>query len=350
MVKHYKVHISDVMRYKSCRQAWQWSSPLKSNLTPKDKYAPFFTGSLVHHCLEMKHTIGLPTSQAIKMFLDQECTPEQKQDQTILDQVQLVYGLMQHYDLWQKQDTSWLADSNFEFIANEQDFATIIQRNSRSIIELVGRFDGVVKSLTNGKYYLWEIKTTRSIAEREKQLALDSQADAYTNAATRMLGVPIEGIVYTLIRKKIPDFPKVLQNGNLSAATSQDITAYYYLDCIKRHHSEVLDSLDLVATKAFIKSMYGNTLEALLNNDKPYFKRVLVQRSATELANSWNELKLVSREMISKRTPIYLNESYGCNYCLFRNPCIAKRAGKNYQEILDRDYVYNQRYADEIEA
>ena len=347
MPKTYFVHSSDIQRYKRCRQYWDWASPIRSNLTPRDKYAPFFTGSLMHHVLEHWYKIGQDAQTSIANYMAKECTPEQRADPKLLEQATLVQVLFEHYRLWQHHDASWLSDGNFEFIANEQMVHLPLWRNRYADVRLIMTFDGVVKDLTSGKYYLWEIKTTKSVVQRQKQLDLDLQADNYANGAQRILDVPISGIIYTLIRKKIPDFPKVLTNGFLSQSRDQDITGWWYLKCIKEHHR--LHLADREYRNEFIKENYSKILDHLLQ-EQNYFRRVLVKRSQAELDDSWHQLYAVTREMISKQTPIYLSEEDRCNFCLFRNPCIAKRQGRDYQAILDREYIFNDRYKDEIEA
>lgn len=339
-VKDHILHISGVQQFKACRQAWQWASPLGRNLTPVDKYAPFFIGSLVHHALEYQYRFGITPEQSIAEYLAQNCTPAERQSEKILEQADQAAGLLKHYNLWQRHDQTWLADANFEFIANEQPFRVKLWDNSRKRIYLAGVFDGVVQSKHNGLYYLWEIKTTRSIIEREKQLQLDSQADAYTNAAQRMLGVKISGIVYTLIRKKVPEAPKALKDGTLSQSASQDTSAEWYLAYARNYHAG--------ASNVFLSETYGAFLNTLLAQENKFFRRVVVNRSQYELADSWTQLQQVAREMIDPRTSIYLNESHACNYCLFRAPCIAKRSGRDYEAILGSSYVFNERYADEV--
>lgn len=337
---HY-VHISHVQQFKACRQSWAWGAPQGRNLTPRDKYAPFFTGSLVHHCLEQRYKDGMPTLDALRMYIDRELNAEQQRDPNLLEQIDLVRGLMQHYDLWQKYDRTHLADTQFRFLANEQRFEIPLWSNSRHKITLASIFDGVVESLHDGKYYLWEIKTTRSIAERLKQLDLDAQTDAYINGAQRVLGVPLAGVVYTLIRKKVPDAPKILKDGTLSLDARQDTSAAWYLDAVKAHHSDW--------GKAQISMQYGAFLDGLLQSANRYFARIVVNRSQAALNDSWLQLQAAAREMINPRIPIYRNESYSCNYCLFRDPCIAKRDGRDYEDQLARNYVFNERYASEVD-
>lgn len=346
--KHlHKVHISGIQSFKRCRQAWFWNSPQGLNLTPRDKYIPYFTGSLVHHCLEYRYKFGTPVETAIATYLEANCSAFELADNRISEQVALVTGMLKHYDLWQHHDTTWLSDDNFDFIDNERPFKAHLWNNTRHSIELRGTYDGVVKSRHNGKYYLWEIKTTRSITEREKQLDLDSQTDAYINAASRELELPISGVIYTLLLKKVPDQPKVLANGTLSQALTQDTTADWYLDAAKTHHSGAFKH-DHAEGKALIKALYSDVLNQLLVKENKYFKRVVISRSKVELDDSWRQLQSVAKEMINPKIAIYRSEDNACNYCIFRDPCIAKRKGENFNALLNSNFVFNNRYIEEV--
>lgn len=344
--KHnYTIHISGVQQFKECRQAWAWASPLRANLTPIEKYVPFFTGSLIHHCREHLAQGATNVGALIEQWIEANTNAAQRSDPKLLDAVALVRGMLYHYDLWQKYDTTWLADAQFEFVATEQQFKIPLWANSRSRVWLAGIFDGVVRSKHNGKLYLWELKTTRSVIEREKQLDLDAQTDAYANAARKELGLDIAGIVYTLMRKKIPEV-KMLKTGMLSQAKDQDVTAEWYLDAIKRAHPDQAHAKDLF--KAFASAQYGDILNTLVQENK-YFRRVVINRSHKELDDGWQQLQSVAQEMVNPKIPIYRNEGNHCNWCLWRIPCIAKRQGRDIAPILSSGYEYNARYAAEIE-
>lgn len=341
---NYEIHISDVQAFKRCRWAWQHSSPIMSNLQPKDKYAPFFVGSMVHHALEYHYKFAIPTKEAIYAYVAANCTIDELKDPGIMEQADLAMGLVDHYKLWQKHDQTWLADNNFVFVAPEQSFKILLWENSRRRIWLAGTFDGVVQRLDNGLLYLWEIKTTRSLIEREKQLALDSQTDTYAGSAQEVLGQPIAGIIYTLIRKKIPDTPKVLQNGNMERKASADTTVEFYLDCVKKHHSPYFDND--AELKSYLADAYGDYLNELLKKPNNYFRRVIVNRSPAELATARWELLATAQQMVNFRTPIYRTDGYHCNYCLFRQPCIASKQGntQQYISLIDNGYVPNKRF------
>lgn len=341
-MREYEIHISDVARFKQCRRAWSYASPLRRNLEPKEKYAPFFVGSLVHHALEMHYRKQQAPSFSVAEYAHEHCTLAEMSEPNIQNQLTLACGLVDHYLLWQRYDKTWLADSAFTFVAPEQPFRTLLYRTGEKKVWLAGTFDGVVKHDATGKLYLWEIKTTRSLVEREKQLALDEQTNAYAWAASRVLDQEISGVIYTLIRKKIPDEPKENKNGLLEQKASADTTAEWYLQQVKNYHKDIAKE----AISKYIRDNYSDYLQTLLQQPNKFFKRVIVQRSQTELDIAIEELKDVAGDMTNPRIKPYATGGYHCNYCLFRQPCLAYNAGTQYLQILADNYQQNKRFAE----
>lgn len=344
----YNVHITDVQRFKRCRRLWGWSSPLRGNLTTRETYSPFFVGTLVHHGLEQHYRYAMPPAVSIeKLFLDTVGhLPTTVLDPNYAD-YRLALVLCQHYLLWQKYDQTPLADANFAFVSPEHEFSYKLWGNTRREIRLKGRFDGIVQQLSTGKYYLWEIKTTRSITERQKQLELDSQTDAYLAAADHVLqhelGIKanVAGIIYTLLRKKEPSSPEVLKNGLLSQKKI-DTSAPWYLQAVKKHHGEQ-------ATKAFVAEHYSEMINTLLTEANPFFARLIVTRTPDELRNATAHLLQVAHEMIDPNVPLYYNPDERCNYCVFRSPCIAVQQGRKLDalHLLQTGYKPNESYLGE---
>jgi hypothetical protein len=341
-LRQYSIHITDVNAFKQCRRAWNWSSSLRANLAPKERYQPYYLGTLVHFGLEMKYRFNTPANQAIYSYLEAATSFEVPYDQIIasvppaeLDTINLATGMLNHYALWQQYDQTWLADAEFDFIAPEQDFKRVLWKNTRRAIYHAGRYDGIVLHRATGKYYLWEIKTTRSLSERTKQLTFDAQTDTYLLAAQEVLDKPIEGIIYTLLRKKLPENPKVLANNMLSTNVRVDTTPEHFLDFANTHHAH----LALDARKATIATNYSDVIQGLLNQPNKYFARILVQRSQRALEISSTELKQVAQAMIDRRTPIYASDGPHCLYCSFRVPCTMMRNGDDYQSYLAALYT-----------
>jgi CRISPR/Cas system-associated exonuclease Cas4 (RecB family) len=338
----FSIHISDVLTFKQCRRRWDWASPLRAGLEPRKPYAPFFTGRMLHHVME--HGVAAQDNMegVVEAFLaDERAKMGDKlwafEKESIDEQRSLVVGMAEHYQNWAHRQTGPFADSNLEFIELEQNFSVPLYnprgaKSNRIILE--GRFDGIVRRKDDGSIWIWEIKTCRSIPERERQLVNDEQATAYTYAARHIYGADkVGGIIYTLMRKKAPPFPAVLDNGFLSKNIQGHSVDSYFL-AIKRHHGRN-------ATREFVAQHYGDVLGKLFtkgDREEEYFKRVVVSRNEAEIATIMQDLWVVGLEMARPTPPIYYHAGWHCGYCLFREPCLAKNAGRDYQEMLRHDY------------
>lgn len=359
-----EIHNSDVLQYKKCRRAWNWSSPLRGNLAPRAFYEPFFLGTAVHYGLDQfyKYGTGPVTSMADSL---QEYVARVGDDAyranaaNIAESVNLAIGILDHYIAWSRADASRYADRNLDIIAGEQRFNVHIRTpkgrriysrvpglgNLTLPVPLVGRIDMIVRAKYDGRLYLVEHKTCRSIREREAQLPYEEQPNNYANAATHLLSEPIAGIIYNLIRKKLPVVPQALKStGKLSKDKSIDTTAEVYIAEARRLHGAD-------ATRDFLRAEYGDMIQHLLDTKgDQFFKRVVIRRTAEELQRANVMLVETAREMLNPRTPIYPHGGYHCTWCLFREPCLARNSGDEDQvaHILATNYTPNN-YADERE-
>lgn len=343
----FDIHISDVQAFKACRRKWDWSSLLRRNLTPVAPYAPFFTGRIVHAALDLYYRYGLHPAYEIDLLVNDETkhlrthypTIYAANEQSINEQAQFCKDLLAHYVQWAGSYNNPFNDRELDFINVEQNFNEPMRTNRGFLarrMRLAGRFDGVVRHKKDDKLYLWEIKTTKSIDNRLRQLDLEEQADAYALAAQEILGEPIAGIVYTLIRKALPATPQVLKNGMLSQNKQIDTTFEYYLSAIRAIHGHN-------ATREFINVQYGDFLQHLLDNGNPFFARVMIRRSPEQLRTARDELYATAQEMINPAVPIYKTAGIPCNWCIFREPCIAKQQGEiaYSEQLLRENYMPN---------
>jgi hypothetical protein len=352
----YEIHISDVLAFKSCRRKWDYSSLLRRNLTPIGIYAPFFTGRVIHGALDALYRYGInPADEVIELVAKETKELQEKfptvhaaNVPTINEQMALCVAILEHYMQWRASFRGKFNDNDLDFLNVEQAFNVPMRTNrgflARSL-RLAGRFDGIVRHKKDDQLYLWEVKTTRSIAQRLKQLDLEEQADAYCIAAQELLQQPIAGVIYTLIRKAVPQSPQVLKNGFLSQNKAIDTTFAHYLAAIRSHHGHI-------ATNQFIQETYGDFLQHLLDNGNPFFERVMIRRSQAQLKSARNELYAVALEMTRPSIPIYKHGQIGCNWCIVREPCIAQQQGQiEFSEKLLHDNftqnTYHQRTNDD---
>lgn len=343
----FEIHISDVLAFKSCRRKWDYASLLRRNLTPLGVYAPFFTGRVIHGALDRLYRFGVNPVDEVPALVHAETfklrteypTIYTANEPTINEQAEFCKALLAHYLQWRQSYKGPFNDYDLDFINVEQSF-NVPMRTSRGFLarrlRLAGKFDGVVRYKKDDQLYLWEVKTTKSINNRIKQLDLEEQPDAYALAAQEILGQPIAGIIYTLIRKATPETPQELKRGGLSQNKQIDTTFAHYLAAIRAYHGHN-------ATNEFIQDTYGPFLQHLLDNGNPFFERVMIRRTPAQLRTARNELYAVALEMTQPRVAIYKTGDVHCNWCIFREACIARQQGNiEYSEqLLKENYTQN---------
>jgi hypothetical protein len=336
-----EIHISDVRTYKQCRRKWNWSSPLRRNLEPNVPYAPFFSGRLIHHCLEHYYRSHTPFTDSFNVFMahEQKLMDEAgklwpAEAQIVQDQLALCAGMLNHYALWIDSEQSRWSDDNLEFITLEESFSVPFFTPSgyRSPkIYLGGRRDGLVRRRDDGTYWIWEVKTTRSIDELRRSLDNDEQAGTYLLAAQIQYNVKISGVLYNILRKKLPTIPDVLKSGFLTKRMDLDTTAQAYADAVKRNHPGWTHQQRM--------DEYGDIIRSLLDKGNTFFARIPIYRSQKEISELAQNLRLTALEMTRKSTPLYPAPSWmNCNFCHFRGPCLQMNAGGDTEFLLAQEY------------
>lgn len=328
------IHISDLIAFLQCRRAWDLQSNLRQHLTTIQPYPPFFFGTVMHKFLEEYYHPAKYSYAANRAGHALEAIPN-----ALPEFIMFGAELFAHYLLWTKNEKDDLADCNFDSLSVEEPFNVPIltpQGFPSSKFRFAGRVDGVWRSRIDDKLYLHEIKTATSIDGRIGQLAFEYQPTAYMLAMQEIYQEPIAGVIYTLIRKKLPADPDVLKNGFLSQNKGIDTTADHYLAAIKKHHG-----VDYPAK--LIKANYGDILSTLLNQPNRFFRRVLVKRSSEQLTEMRKILYEVARDMTNPKTAVYPNPGYFCGNCLFSTPCLAMSNGQPIEPILSAHYTRNTR-------
>ena len=342
----YEVHISDLRAFKACRRQWNWSSPLGENLEPDKPYAPFFLGRVVHTALELYYRtggkVGLYDATDISLTIEREKmesagTLWESEEEMLTEQSSLAFGLMEHYNIWvngKDHNRSPWGDENLEYLDMETVFHVPIMTEAgrpSNRVFLGGRFDGIVRRRDDGSLWLFESKTTRSIMELQKTLAFDEQAGGYIYAAQILLGEQVHGVIYNIMRKKVPTWPRALNNGTLSQNKSIDSTMDYYWTAVREHHPDM--------GKEELQKMYGDILQHLFDKGNTFFSRTVIRRTPLEIAELSRNLRVTSLEMVRPTTVLYPAPSWtNCTFCRFTAPCLAMNAGSDYGMVLEHEY------------
>lgn len=336
-----EIHISDIYAFKACRRQWNWTSRLRENLEPIRPYHPFFFGRMVHDCLEKWYWLKQDPNITMAEFLVHELAAMREhgaiwaeEQAGINEQIELARGLLDHYMLWENRQVGAFAVRNLEFIAVEQTFRVPlfvpgVRRRSRKVY-FAGKWDGLVRRRDTGDLYIWELKTTRSLEARIKQLDNDPQCTAYLWAARQIFGDKVKGMVYTVMNKRVPAEPKVLSSTGMLSRDMRNQSFDSYRQAIRNVHGN--------PDKGWVSAQYGEVLLELYHQKPQFFDRVVVGRTPHALDLAGLQLYDVAREMARPNLPIYPSESQQCNYCLMREPCIAMQNGTGHEAILEAGY------------
>jgi hypothetical protein len=330
-----EIHITDQLAFKTCRRRWNWSSRMRMNLEPAIPHAPFLTGRAVHYALERYYRDQVEYETAFAEFSQLNDVPQES-----VKHVQLGYGMMRHYMRWAKRQRGRYSDVNLQFIDMEHKFKVPVGPRGKEII-LAGMFDGIVRDLTTGELWLWEVKTCRSIDERMQTLPIDEQTSAYLLAATKLMKEPVIGVLYTFLKKSLPKEPTVLKNGNLSKALNDKITLDSYLNSIYAYHGSD-------TPRSYIEAEYGDVMSELVHQTNQYFLRVPVYRSQEHLEAAEENIWQAGVEMQSDPA-IYLHAGWHCRFCYFKDPCLNYHTPER-DVILATQYRLNIRMEDEANA
>ena len=312
------VSYTQLKSWKRCRQKWHYR--YVRGLVPKERVKKIDLGNYGHALLEAYYK-GEDLQQASENYW-REQTKDMFQEemieyQEVRDQAeQLVKRYIDHYNK---------VGDDLKIHAVEEHFQVTIPtaKGYKSMTDLQGVLDLVVEDGT-GELWLVDHKfTSIDLDKYEENLVLDEQANYYLWALAEMLGDygAVSGIIFNLVRAKLPTVPQVLKSGRLSKAKSIDTDVDTYLQAIKDNRLNPNDYVDI--------------LNHLKENSKPFFKRHRVYRTPEELENIKGELYEMSRDIRGCR--VYRNATRDCSWdCPYRELCIMESKG-----IKDDFYIEN---------
>lgn len=319
-----EVTISDIRAYKSCRTYWDFSSTLRRGLAKKFRGFHFIFGDLVHRALDQYYQGNAPDiffeGEANKLL---KTIPVDAQGlDKIIDLVEAGPKLLRLYAKFAKNY------DDFEVLRSEE--RHVLKLNSTTPgTYFTFKFDALV--LRDGKYWLMEFKTTSQLPNNLDMLVIDDQAVAYQAATEKVLGLPIEGVIYTFLRKKNPTEPEQLKNGSFSQRANLVTTGEQYLETLRNSGVNVDSWLADEANKEFFSSVCRNEFNH-------FIFRGTVRANSAQKASKLEEIAHIAEEM-GKQQRIYPSpEKIKCSVCDFFSPCLSQQAGMNFEAVLAQDY------------
>lgn len=301
---------SGIKTFKTCRKKY-WFNEIEGLAVDSKK---FVLGKLVHECLENLYNKAIKPTEVKNWICDKDLDTDEETYYEICDLA--VFMVNEYCKVQLEQDFE-----RFEIMGTEIPIQLTLEKMvKRGFVEpydenikagelikdlpidvYYGMLDGLFKDKETGEYYVHEIKTMASISGNiSSALMLEDQPGFYCWAASKVLGVKVRNVVYSILRKSLPHPPKQLKSGKLSEAKDQNTTYDLYLKAIEDNKLKIDD--------------YTDILDELKNNPKEFIYREEFHKTDQEIAE-------VEEQIFS-----LLDEIKNCN-SYYRNAVEAWRGG-----------------------
>jgi len=246
------------------------------------------------------------------------------------EQRELGIGMLKYY----KKFAEAVDDEYFEEVVETEKSFTIPIKTPEGNLSwgrYSGTIDGIVKDEL-GQYWLLEHKTASRIST--DHLPLDEQIVRYIWAAQEEYGLKLEGVIYNIIRKKIPKEPKELKSGGLSKSKSISTTWSKY----KKSLIEYYGGKDNVPWDE-----YEDVLESLEDGWKDFYYRKRIRKSQAEIENIKRRTYIEYKQMRNAKE-FYPTPNRNCMWdCDFRHVCIEMNNGTDVEFMLEEMYEERER-------
>ncbi len=319
-----EITISDVKSFKSCRYLWDFNSTLRRNLTPLNRGVHFTFGDLFHQALNAYYAEGKRADtwfEAAAKGALEEIPTMHPQYATLLEQVAYAPSLLRLYMQYAQKHDNW------EWVSGEKRYAIKLGDGTPGKY-FTFKFDGLV--LRDGKHWLLEFKTTAQLPTDASFLLIDDQAVAYQWAAEKALGFPVQGVIYSYIRKKAPAVPELLASGGLSKRANIVTTREVYGKAIFDNGLQPDDYME------HLKYIEGK-------QEDDFLRRFEVTANVAQREAAGEQLLRLVHEMSDDEVFVYPSpERMKCSVCDFRQPCLARQTGYDYEEVLRSNYELNK--------
>ena len=387
------IHNSDRASFRRCRRYWNWSSPARENLSLRADLMGINTdlwfGTGVHYALEMYYNPGLRhdpveafktwfsvqwqggvvTEEWLDLIYDLE--PRDNRDGTwtvrgledlLPDPDGLVYDEL--YTLGVNMLTGYkpyaAVKDEFEVLVTEHNFSIPIwDYENNCILKAVdlrtqspnygktlevhnrGRMDAIWAK-PNGKLGVIDHKTaTRIDEETFEKLETDEQVTSYLYAAeveAKYYGLPYAGeameeCIFNVLRKAYPKPPTLVRGGLFSVNRTEESCTYDMLMEFMQENEILYEDLP-EKHQGYVSWLRDVGVEQ-------FYIRKLVRRNRHQLQNAGYRLYLEAMDMLDSSLRIYpnLSNSYKCLRCAFRQPCLAKEAGYDWEQLIRDNYT-----------
>ena len=375
----HEIHTTELRSYRGCRRRWNWA--FGEDLQPTRTAVPLEFGIAYHYAMEKMYnpaTWGSPrmliaqfaeaafydacSAQRKKFNLENERGLSDDEERNYDELLALGRGMIHWYvmnhlpldeyvpafveekfqvpitdadgnQLYCKCNKCWMKWHN----AHQEQLSFEVWVGLPVVYE--GRVDAIVRD-KHGNYWILDWKTTTRMMNEDADivLELDDQISGYIWALRKKLGLAIRGFVYVELKKGYPQPPpemKVVRLGRSFSVSKQ-------IDTDADTYRQTVSTRDAGAYKA---GLYDEFIAWLKSEGPTFIKHHKVYRTATQLANFEQDLLDQVLEMINPATRLYKSAGrFSCGFCAYKEPCLDKDQGGDYQYALQTMYQIKPRY------
>lgn len=350
------IRTSDRIAFKQCRRKWGFSSHLKKNLAPNNLAAPLWFGSAIHYALEDYHgwnrfghpreafkAYCLATAQNYKREL-----PPDAQEHYELGKAMMDYYI--HYWLgayprkpdatyWEENAQTGLMEPqvevNFEIpIPIDPERTPLLAQYVAALGADCVLYRGTIDRVAIDDFgHLWIVEYKTAKMAQNTHFATDPQVTTYVWAASLIYDRPVAGVIYQQFVKKMPNPPRLLNNGQISTAANM-ITSYPL-------YKEALEAMYGELKKSPAKNVeYMNRLMSSENDqrDRYIIRENIVRNTQQGHSEAW-KIMMELEDMLNPDLPLYPNPTRDCTrMCSFLTTCVNMDDGSDWEQLLEEQY------------
>lgn len=342
------IHNSGVTDFQKCRRAWWFSDRnLGLGFAPKIPIDPFLLGRWIHIAMWRYYNAG--ATDVVQEFSDAVTTTltewalDSRIEMTeyLADRVgrllRLGTGMLRGYGAWSTGLTGVWADENLESVGLEEEGFSLDMPN----YIYAGTWDRVVRRKDNRTLWLVEHKTD---GNKEPEKIIDGvdkdwQPRFYVWAAEQLLGEPVAGVIYNVIRKVDPFNVELLQNGlptRNKVKLLNQTTPEVYTDL-------VMGTIGANPELNREWESYQKTISWLTMQPQQHYLRFPLYVSDAWKQRVPGTLAWIANEMwktgeIGATQPDIIVPTlnrYACNFCAFKQPCGVMDDGGDWAFAID---------------
>lgn len=359
-----EIHTSDRQTYKRCRRRFGWASTLRRNLVREgpDQKA-FFLGTGVHFALEDYWGYRRFAHPALAFAAYYDAHKENDLPDEAEEALDLATGMLMYYvDEWLAEhpepyktlvvdgkpqvEVEVAVDITDLLFDSMQDSFWLKEYLAGRAVHYVTTYDRVVID-KHDIIYPVDYKTAASFDELNLQT--NPQAGSYDWSAALFytpLGYKVGGMIWQQHKKTVPVVPKVVNQGkkNEGITLSSTLSTTYRL--YRRTLVEYYGSIGRVPEKH--QAMLAVLADQQDEHGDTYVRRETLRRNQQQREAEQEKIVQEVLEMLDPALPLYPNPTKDCSWdCPFKEPCLAKDDGSDYEFVLRSEYTQWAGYKDD---